>query len=189
MALRGAADGQTTQNLRLYGGQIPELVQREISALTQDNLIEVNEESMHEFKLDVQSVLRSYVRMDRRLTEEARDLARSEGLDHREYHKIKRRLAEERRFKLNRDAPGFIADQLIETFMQSTHVEEIFASDQELRVVLVKQLREQMGNARDVEGEVRRRLNTIHQSSQEWEARYAELYEKLSIKYNLHGDA
>ena len=46
MALRGAADGQTTQNLRLYGGQIPELVQRVISALTQDNLIEVNEENV-----------------------------------------------------------------------------------------------------------------------------------------------
>ena len=181
-------DGQVTQNLRLYGGQIPQLIQEIIRELTSKELIEVSEESMDEFKIDIQSVLRSYVRMDKRLTEEARDSARAQGLDHREHHKIKRKMAEDRRFKLNKEAPGFIADQLIETFMQSTHVEEIYAADSELRAVLTQLLRYHMNNQRDISMEVRRQLRNLDEGSQEWDIRFQELHGKLSSKFNIHGD-
>lgn len=183
------SDGQVSQNLRLYGGQIPQLVQEIIRELTERALIEVSEESMDEFKIDVQSVLRSYVRMDRRLTEEARETALTNGLDHREHHKIKRRLAEDRHFKLNKEAPGFISEQLIETFMQSRHVDEIFAGDSELRALLVPLVRYHMNSNRDISAEVRKRLRTLDESSREWDVRFQQIHERLSQKYNLHGDA
>ena len=125
--------------MRLYAGKIDAIAAEVINRLTTDGDLEVSDP--HEAQLDVASVLKEYIRVDRELTDKAKDLVEQRGLPYGEFTKIKRRLAEEKEFALGEEALNWICTQLQETFMHSPHVAEVFADDADL----VKAFRKALG--------------------------------------------
>src|SRR5260221_5829073 len=99
--------------------------------LGKTNDIEVNDGQ--EAQLDVEAVLKEYVRMDREITDKAKDLLEQRKLPYGQFGKLKRALAEERGFALGEEATNWIANQILETVMQSQHIEAGFADDVALR--------------------------------------------------------
>jgi hypothetical protein len=130
--------------MRLVSSRIPIIVREIVDTLRERELIEVLPANLPEVELDVESVLKEYVRTDRALTDEAKDLAAQRGLDYTQHQKIKQQLAEKRRFGLRDEAIPYLANQLIETLLHTGHVEEIFAEDHELRAAIAPVLRRHM---------------------------------------------
>src|SRR6478609_8099844 len=122
--------------MKLYTGKIGSIAQEVIQSMSQAQDIEVND--AQEAQLDVEAVLKEYVRMDREITDKAKDLLEQRKLPYGQFGKLKRALAEERGFALGEESTMWIANQILETFMQSQHVEEVYADD----VVLRKKLKE-----------------------------------------------
>ena len=117
--------------MRLYSSKIGTIVHDVVKALIDQELIEVLPNNVSEVELDVESVLKEYIRAERQLTEESKDIAHSRGLnDYSAHQKIKRKLADRRGFGLYDDAIGYIANQMIETLLHTRHVEEIFGEDE-----------------------------------------------------------
>ena len=58
--------------MRLYSGKIPNIAQDLIRKLKEEGDIEVSD--VQEAQLDVEAVLKEYLRLDRELTEKAKDI-------------------------------------------------------------------------------------------------------------------
>jgi hypothetical protein len=167
--------------MRLYNSKIESIVREIVKTLVDNELVEIEPTRAGEVELDVESVLKEYLRAERQLTEEAKDLAHSRGLDYSAHQKIKRRIAEKRNFGLYDDAVGYIANQLIETLLHSRNVEEIFGEDQDLRAAIAPVLRAQMTSGEELDREVRRRIKNLEEGTMDWEIRYQQTLERLKV--------
>jgi hypothetical protein len=169
--------------MKLYSGKIDSLATEIVSRLQTDGDIEVSERT--EAELDVASVLKEYLRVDRELTERAKDIMEIRGLPYSHFGRIKRTLADEKEFGLGEEGITWILNQLLETFMQSKHVEEIFADDTTLRRKLRDIVRKHMMVDEEMDKEVRQRIRNLEEGTQTWEIEYNRVLEQMKTKFGL----
>jgi uncharacterized protein len=169
--------------MKLYVGKIEPISTEIISKLVQEGDIEVSD--AHEAELDVASVLKEYLRVDRELTERTKDILEIRGLSFSAFGRTKRTLAEKQDFGLGEDGLSWICTQLLETFMQSRHVEEIFADDATLRRKLKDVLRHHMEVDQELDREVRQRIKNLEEGTQAWDIEYNRVMNQMKQKYGL----
>src|SRR5687767_2595195 len=117
--------------MRLYSGKIPVIASELVKNLVDSGDIAVTDRG--EAELDAQAVLKEYIRLEREITDKTKDVLQKRNLPYEQFGKVKRALAAEKGFGLGDDGLDWMTNQMIESFMQSTHVEEIFAEDATLR--------------------------------------------------------
>jgi hypothetical protein len=169
--------------MRLYAAKVPVIATDLVRTLKNANAIEV--ESDAEVELDVQSVLKEYVRLDRELTDKAKDLVEQRKLAYGQVNKIKRQLAEEKEFGLGDDALSWISTQLNETFMHSHNVGEVYADDATLRRHIKDVLKKHMGVDDELDAEVRQRIKNLEEGTSTWELEYNRVMEQIKQKHGL----
>ena len=171
---------------RLFDGKIPTISQELINTLIQKEALDIEPEYINEVELDIQAVLKEYLRMDRELMRKAKDITESRGLPHGQAYKQKRRLAKEKQFKLGEDAIGYLAHQFIETFYHSNFVEEVYADDNALRRIIAPILKKHMGGVEEgLDKKVRNQLKNIKEGSEAWDIEYQRAMGNLKRKQNL----
>ena len=80
--------------MKLYTSKIPVITQELVRLLTTEGDIDTTAPA--EVQLDIESVLKEYVRMDRELTDRAKDFVEQRKLAYGQFQKVKRQMAEER---------------------------------------------------------------------------------------------
>jgi hypothetical protein len=145
--------------------------------------IEINDRD--EFKRDVESILREYLRKERELTEQAKDILEARGLPYSDLFRTKRQLAEREDFAIGDESVNWIATQLIELFMRSQFVEEVYAEDTALRRLLKDVLRRNMQADDDLDREVRRHLKHLNEGTSNFEVEYQRQLEAIKRKHGL----
>ena len=78
-----------------------------------------------------------------------------------------------------------MSGQMIEILMQSTHVDEIYASDAEIRSKIESILEKYMKLDEEIEEEVRKRLKNLEEGSTAWDIEYKKTLARLKAKYQL----
>src|SRR5689334_6759370 len=106
--------------MSLYSAKIPSVGSEIVKALIEAGDIEVDDKA--EAEMDVQAVLKEYLRLDREITEKAKDILQTKNLPYEQFGKIKRTLAGEKAFGLGDEALEWMTTQMLESFMQSPHV-------------------------------------------------------------------
>jgi hypothetical protein len=116
--------------------------------------------------------------MDRELSQRAKDMNQGEGKAAE--LQTKRRLAKEKNFKFGDEAIDYLVTQIIETFMQSSHVEEIFGTDRDLRSKINPVIKRYTA-ARDEEldREVRSKIRNLEEGSAAWEIEYERVMDRV----------
>jgi hypothetical protein len=169
--------------MKLYSGKIDSLATEIISRLVTDGDIEVSDRT--EAEQDAASVLKEYLRVDRELTERAKDIMEIRGLPYSHFGRIKRGLADEKEFGLGEEGVTWILNQLLETFMQSKHIEEIFAEDTAMRRKLKEIVKKHMMVDEELDKEVRQRIRNLEEGTQTWEIEYNRVLEQMKQKFGL----
>ena len=169
--------------MRLYAGKIPVIGAEVIKALVDAEDISVTDRA--EAELDVQAVLKEYLRLEREITDKAKDLLQKRNLPYEQFGKVKRSLAKEKSFGLGDDGLEWMITQMIESFMQSMHVEEIFAEDTTLRRRIVDILKKHMTVDDEVDAEVRRRIKNLEEGTATWEVEYQKALEQIKKNRRL----
>lgn len=169
--------------MKLYSGKIPVIAEEIVRQLSQAGDIDVSD--AREAQLDVEAVLKEYQRLDREITDRAKDTLEQRKLAYSELGKIKRTLADERGFGLGEEATMWIANQILETFMQSNHVEEVFADDAVMRKKMREVLKKHMAVDEELDTEVRRRIKNLAEGTQTWEIEYARVMDQMKRKHGL----
>jgi len=163
--------------MRLYSGKIPAVASEIIRSLSEAGDIEVGDAG--EAQLDVEAVLKEFLRMEREITDRTKDLLESRGLPYDQFGKIKRAVAEERGFGLGEESLNWICSQILETFMQSAHVDEIYADDAIMRRKMRDILKKHMQVDEALDEEVRRRIKNLQEGTATWEIEYQKVLEQL----------
>src|SRR5437868_13698137 len=117
--------------MRLYPGKVDSIAAEIITSLTASGDIEVSDSN--EAQLDAASVLKEYIRVDKELTERAKDILEIRGLPYSNLGRTKRQLAEQKEFGLGEEGITWICNQMLEALMASRHIDEVFADDATLR--------------------------------------------------------
>jgi hypothetical protein len=169
--------------MRLYPGKIPAIAQEIIRRTRDDGDIEVA--NPQEAQLDIEAVLKEYVRMDRELTEKAKDIMERRGLAYSQFARTKRMLADERTFALGDEAVPYLAIQIVEVFDHSPNIDEIFVEDAVLRKKIQEILKKHMQVDAELDQEVRRRIKNLEEGTAAWEVEYQKIMEQLKRKHKL----
>jgi len=157
--------------MRLYSGRVPAVAADIVRKLADGGDIDVS--SRAEAELDVQSVLKEYLRVDREISDQARQMLEQRGLSSEGFGRARRALAEQRGLGQGEEAIPWICNQLIETFMHSSHIDEVFADDGLLRVKLREILLKHMAVDDELDGEARRRIQNLQEGTSAWDVEYA----------------
>ncbi len=169
--------------MKLYSGKVDSIATEIVARLQQDGDIEVS--AVHEAELDVAAVLKEYLRVDRELTERAKDIMEIRGLPYSAFGRTKRTLADQKEFGLGEEAMTWIINQLLETFMQSSHLDEIYADDATLRRKIRDILKKHMAVDEELDKEVRQRIKNLEEGTQTWEIEYNRVMEQIKTKHGL----
>jgi len=168
--------------MRLYAGKIPTIASEIVKVLVDAEELAVTDKS--EAELDVHAVLKEYLRLERECTEKAKDLLQKRNLPYEQFGKIKRQVAAEKGFGLGDEGLEWMTTQIIESFMQSPHVEEVYADDATLRKRMVDILKRHMQIDEEIDAEVRRRIKNLEEGTATWEVEYQKALDQ--IKKNRH---
>ena len=169
--------------MKLYAGKVDAISSEIIGKLVLEEDIEVG--NAQEAELDVTSVLKEYLRLDRELTERAKDILEIRGLPYSAFSRTKRTLAEQQDFGMGDEALSWICNQLLETFMQSPHIEEIFADDVTLRRKIKDMLRKHMAVDDELDQEVRQRIKNLEEGTQSWDIEYKRVMDQMKTKHGI----
>jgi hypothetical protein len=169
--------------MRLYSAKLPSIAHELVRSLSDAGDIEVGQSD--EVELDVGAVLKEYMRVDRELTDKAKDIMEQRKLPYGQFSKIKRTLAEEKEFGLGDEALTWICNQLLETFMHSQNVEEVYADDPTLRRKIKDVLKKHMDVEEELDQEVRQRIKNLEEGTATWELEYNRVMEQIKQKHGL----
>ncbi len=169
--------------MRLYAGKIDAISTEIINRLVTDNDIDVG--SRAEAVLDVEAVLKEYLRVDRELTERAKDILEIRGLSYGQLGRTKRGLAEKMDFGLGEEGVSWIITQLLESFMQSQHIEEIYSDDATLRRKMRAVLHANMAVEEELDRQVRDKIKNLQEGTQTWEVEYNRVLEQMKTRKGL----
>jgi hypothetical protein len=169
--------------MRLYSGKIPVVGGEIVKTLIEANDIEVSDRA--EAEMDVQAVLKEYIRLDREITEKAKDVLQKRNLPYEQFGKVKRALAGEKGFGLGEDGLEWMVTQMIESFMQSPHVDEIFVDDTVLRKRIGDVLKKHMQVDEELDEEVRRRIKNLEEGTSTWEVEYGKVLDQIKRNRGL----
>ncbi len=169
--------------MRLYTGKVDTIASEIIAKLSADGDIEVS--SPAEATLDAAAVLKEYIRVDKELTERAKDILEIRSLPTSQLARTKKTLADQKDFGLGEEGVTWICTQMLEAFMNSQHIEEVFADDVTLRRKIKEIARKHMSVDDVVDQEVRDRIKNIQEGTAAWDVEYGKVLEQIKAKHGL----
>jgi len=172
--------------MKIYRGKIGPISEDIVKTLAQEGDIEVATEQMSEVILDVEAIIREYLRLEEELNRQARELLQQRGLSYTEFGRVKRELAEEKKFEIGDKAVYWITHQIIECFMVNSRVTEIFSEDWVIRKKIAKIFNQHLGMEEQIDKEARAKISkSIPEGSPEWEIEYKKIFNQLAKKRGL----
>lgn len=169
--------------MRLYSGKVPAIATETVRALLAAKDIE--SESPKEVEADVTAVLNQYLSVERDVNERAKDVLERTGKPQSEYTRVRQLVAEEKGIKVGDDALDYLLDQVVEMLMHSTHVDEVYVEDVELRRKMAPVFKKHMAVDSSLDADVRAQLRHVREGTREWEIEYHRVLEQTKRKKGL----
>jgi uncharacterized protein len=161
--------------MKLYSGKVTTIASDIIDRLAADGDIEVLAEERDEAILDVEAILKMYIQTDHEISEKAREILEMRGLDYAYLGRIKKSLAEEKGFIYGEESMDYIINQIIEMFMHSAHIEEVFSEDKVLRKKMAASIRKNTDLDEDIDKQVKDKIKNLEEGTATWEIEYAKI--------------
>jgi hypothetical protein len=169
--------------MRLYRGKIETIAEEIIRTLREAGDIELENEV--EAKLDIESVLKEYLRLDKEIVEEAKNRMEIRGLGYSNLGRTKSQVAKERGGPIQDDILPYLLEQILNILFHSANVGEIFAEDVELRKKLTPILKKHMDVENDLDREVRSKIKNLQEGTSDFDVEYARVMEQIKQKRRL----
>jgi len=171
--------------MRLYRSQIPRLAEDIIATLSLDGDIVVDNDTRSEAEQDIRAILEEYLRQENRVVQETRELMERGQITYDQFGRIKGRIADERGHPTGDDGIKWIAGQILENFMISNYIDEVFGEDKVMRKTLMRIFRQHLIEEAELDREVRGRLKNIRPGSDKWDMEYRRVLDDIRRKRGL----
>ena len=171
--------------MRIYRGKIRPISEDIVKTLIEEGDIEVEPEQVEEVILDVEAIIKEYLRMEEELNRQARELIQKRGLSYTDFGRVKRELAEEKKFEVGDGAIRWICNQIIECFMINSRVSEVYSEDWVMRKKMAKVFDKHLGLEEEIDREARAKIKNIPEGTPEWEIEYKRIFNQLAKRKGL----
>jgi hypothetical protein len=169
--------------MRLFSGKIPTIAGEIVERLVADKDIEAP--SPAEVTADIESVLKEYLRQERRVLDEAKSRMESRGMSYGELGKMKTQVARESKIQIGDDMLPYLMEQILEILFHSSNVDEIFSDDPVLRKKITAILRKHMDVEQELDREVRDKIKNLEEGTAAFETEYARMLEQMKRNKRL----
>jgi len=171
--------------MKIYRGKIKPISEDIVNGLVQAEDISVPADQVPEVVLDVEAIIKEYLRMEEQISTQAREMIQKRGVSYTEFGKLRRMIAEEAAFETGDKAIIWIANQIIECFLINNRVEEVYTEDYELRLKIAQVFSRHLGIEEQVDKEAREKIKNLEEGSPEWEIEYQKLYRSIARRKGL----
>lgn len=169
--------------MKLFSGRITLMSQALIRKLTEEGDLEVSNHS--EAQLDIEAILREQIRREKDVVDRAKDLMQKRNLSYEQFAKVKRSLVEEMKIPTGEEIVNYLANQLLECFMRSPNIEEVYTEDVVLRKKIQQILKKYMQVDDELEEEVRGRIKHLSEGTVAYEVEYQKVMEQIKKNRRL----
>lgn len=169
--------------MRLFSGKVPVIAQEVAKALIEAGDIEAS--SPAEVQADIESVLKEYLRQERRVTEEAKNRMEIRGLGHGDLGRLKSQVSRDLGLSTGEDTLPYLLEQVLEILFHSNNVDEVFAEDNVLRKKITTILRKHMDVEQELDREVRGKIKNLEEGTAAFETEYARVMEQIKRNKRL----
>ena len=163
--------------MRLFSSKVPIIASEVVRKLVAEKDLET--EASAEVERDVEAVLNEYLRLEREVTTKTKELMDGRKLPPTEFGRVKKSVAEQRGLKVGDEVIDFLLDQIVEAFLYSNNVDEVYASDLDLRRKMAPILKRHMLVEDELDKEVRGRLRHLEEGTPAWEIEYGKSLELI----------
>jgi len=165
--------------MKIYRKVIPKIAKDVVRSLLANRAIEVEDGHRDEAELDIAGALVDYMNEIDRLNTDAREMVERNNLPPEMLGRVKRTLADSRKVVLGETALEHVLDRIINSMFGSKNIEEVFAEDNELRLMVREAMNKYLGVDEELDREVRGRLKNLREGTTEWEIEYGRLIEQM----------
>jgi hypothetical protein len=169
--------------MRLFSSKVASIARDIVRELSDAKDIEC--ETPHEVELDIESVLNSYLQIEKEAAEKAKDLMQQRGLAASEFTRMKKLVAEQKGIKIGDEMLDYLLDQIVELLMHSANVDEVYADDVTLRRHMKDVLKKHMSVDEELDQEVRQRIKNLEEGTATWDLEYSKVMEQIKQKHGL----
>jgi hypothetical protein len=169
--------------MRLYRGKVETIAEEILRTLKEAGDIDLENEP--EAKIDIESVLKEYLRLDKEIVEEAKNRMEVRGLGYSNLGRVKSQVAKERGGPGQDDILPYLLEQILNILFHSSNIAEIFAEDAELRKKVTPILRKHMDVENDLDREVRSKIKNLQEGTSDFEIEYSRVMDQIKQKRRL----
>lgn len=172
--------------MKIYRKLIPSIAKEIVRHLLAEGFVEIVDGHREDAELDLASVFVNYLNELDRLNQDARDLLERRGYTLERLGQVKRTMAGVRELAIGDDALDWVLNQQLEMLFNSPNFAEVFAEDQELRVVMRDSIKRYVGVDEVLDKEVRGRLRHLREGTPEWEIEYEKAINNMRYSHGLN---
>lgn len=171
--------------MRIYRSQVPKIATDVIQTLLKDELLEIEDENVAEAERDLAAILDLYLKRDQQFLEQAKDIVDRRNMTHSDLGRVKREIYERNEHPVGEEAIKWLTNQFVECFMQSRHVEEVFAEDEVLRKKVQDVFKRNLIDEGMLDKEVRERMKNLQEGTNAWTIQYQKIMREIRRKHGL----
>lgn len=171
--------------MRLYRSQIPRLAEDIIGTLALGGEIVVEMSERPEAEQDVRAIMDEYLRQEHRVVQETREIMEQRQITYDQFGRIKGQVADSKGHPTGDDGIRWIVGQILENFMISKYIEEVFGEDRAMRKAIMGLFRKHLVEEADLDREVRARLKNLRPGTDKWDIEYRRVMEDVRRKRGL----
>jgi hypothetical protein len=171
--------------MRLYRARIPEIAHGVIDALCNENDIEVEPENREEAEQDLVAIMDTFLRRDMELREAVKDRMARLNTPYDQYGKVRSLIADDWGHPTGDRVEKFLSRQVIENFMISRFVEEVYTEDRLLFRKTLGIIRSFDVDERALREEAQSKVLNVREGTVEYEIALAEALREVKRRHGL----
>jgi hypothetical protein len=171
--------------MKLYRVKIAPIAHEVIRTLTEAQLIEVDPEKRQDAELDLVAIMEEYLRRDSALREAVRENMSAHNIPYEQYGKVRSKMAEEWGHPTGDDVERFLSRQMVENFMISHFVTEVFADDKEIFKKILQILVQNDVDEGALRAEAQERIQNIPEGTVDYELALNRAMKEVKKRHGL----
>jgi len=171
--------------MRLYRSQVPRIAEDIIDTLALEGDIVVDQPDRDDAVQDIRAIMEEYLRQEGKIVQRTREFMEQNNVTYDQFGKVKSRFADEQSHPTGDDGIRWIVGQVLENFMISRYVAEVFGEDRLMKKSLMRIFRKHLIDEAELDREVRGRLKNLRPGTDKWEIEYRRVLEEVRRKKNL----
>ncbi len=171
--------------MKFYPKRFDQVAAEIVILLTEDGDIEVETPNRDEVAQDIVAIMSEYLNTESRIREEVSEIMGQRGIPSSEFGRVKRILMEEKGLKTGDEGIEWLIDQILQSFMVGSHVEEVYAEDRLMKRKILSIFKKHFDIEDKLDKEVRSKLKNLKEGTPTWDIEYNKVLRQIQKRWGL----